>query len=69
MSPPGGLEITWWIGVAVSSILVPKSEKLLVFDEIFRFLKLGGRLTVSDILAKRPLGTYQGRCIALRLHC
>ncbi|KAI5805579.1 S-adenosyl-L-methionine-dependent methyltransferase [Peziza echinospora] len=35
--------------------LVPDSQKLLVFKECYRLLKPGGRLAVSDILAKKEL--------------
>lgn len=35
--------------------LVPHEEKQLVFNEMFRLLKPGGRVAISDILAKRDL--------------
>ncbi|KJZ77334.1 hypothetical protein HIM_03058 [Hirsutella minnesotensis 3608] len=51
--------------------LVPPEEKQLVFNEMFRLLKPGGRVAVSDILAKQELpneikeniGMYVG-CVA-----
>jgi arsenite methyltransferase len=51
--------------------LVPEAEKPLVFQEVFRLLKSGGRVAISDILAtqelpmeiKKDLSLYVG-CIA-----
>lgn len=51
--------------------LVPEAEKPLVFQEVFRLLKPGGRVAISDILAtqelpmeiKKDLSLYVG-CIA-----
>lgn len=51
--------------------LVPHDDKHLVFKEIYRLLKAGGRVSVSDLLAKKQitpelqshLGLYVG-CIS-----
>src|SRR5215470_13917835 len=49
--------------------LVPESEKHLVFQEIFRILKPGGRVAVSDILAKKPLSEDLKNDIASYVGC
>lgn len=49
--------------------LVPESEKHLVFQEIFRILKPGGRVAVSDILAKKPLPEELKNDIASYVGC
>jgi arsenite methyltransferase len=51
--------------------LLPQIDKSVCFREVFRLLRHGGRLAVSDILAKRPfpkelqehMGLYVG-CIS-----
>jgi arsenite methyltransferase len=49
--------------------LVPESEKHLVFKEVFRLLKPGGRLAVSDILATKELPGAMKDSIALYCGC
>ncbi|KAI0120689.1 ubiE/COQ5 methyltransferase [Xylariales sp. AK1849] len=49
--------------------LVPKEEKHRVFEEIFRLLKPGGRVAVSDILTKGPLPERVRNDVALYVGC
>lgn len=49
--------------------LVPESEKHLVFKEIYRLLKPGGRVALSDILAKKPLPEKLRANMALYVGC
>lgn len=49
--------------------LVPELEKLLVFQEIFRLLKPGGRVAISDILAKQELPMEIKQDLALYVGC
>lgn len=49
--------------------LVPESEKQLVFNEMFRLLKPGGRVAISDILAKKPLPAEILNSVALYVGC
>lgn len=49
--------------------LVPESDKPKVFKEIFRLLKPGGRVAISDILAKTELPEYIKSDIALYVGC
>jgi arsenite methyltransferase len=49
--------------------LVPESEKNLVFREMFRLLKFGGRVAVSDILATKDLPAAMKKNIALYCGC
>ncbi|KAK7186770.1 SAM-dependent methyltransferase coq5 family protein [Paraphaeosphaeria sporulosa] len=49
--------------------LVPRDEKHLVFKEIFRLLKPGGRVAVSDILTKKGLSEEMKRDVALYVGC
>lgn len=58
--------------VAISNCvvnLVPEEEKQLVFNEIFRLLKPGGRVAISDILAKQPLPEKVRQCAAAHVGC
>lgn len=49
--------------------LVPESEKNLVFKEMYRVLKPGGRVAISDILAKKPLPEKLRQNMALYVGC
>ncbi|KAF2101216.1 ubiE/COQ5 methyltransferase [Rhizodiscina lignyota] len=49
--------------------LVPEEEKQLVFNEMFRLLKPGGRVALSDILARQPLPDNIQNDIALYVGC
>ena len=49
--------------------LVPSAEKHLVFEEAYRLLKTGGRLAVSDILAKKPLPEKLRNDMAVYVGC
>jgi ubiquinone/menaquinone biosynthesis C-methylase UbiE len=49
--------------------LVPEAEKPQVFSEVLRILKPGGRLAVSDILAKKEFTEKMRQDIALYVGC
>ena len=49
--------------------LVPEAEKQLVFNEMFRLLKPGGRVAVSDILLKKDLPSELKGNVALYVGC
>ena len=49
--------------------LVPEREKQLVFTEMSRLLRSGGRVAVSDILLKKDLPASVARDIALYVGC
>ena len=49
--------------------LVPDADKPMVFHEMFRLLKPGGRVAISDIVAKDELPVNIKRDIALYVGC
>lgn len=49
--------------------LVPASEKQLVFNEMFRILNPGGRVAISDILARKEFTDEIRNNIALYVGC
>jgi arsenite methyltransferase len=49
--------------------LVPASEKQLAFNEMYRLLKPGGRVAISDILARKELTEDMKKNISLYVGC
>jgi arsenite methyltransferase len=49
--------------------LVPEAQKQLVFNEMFRLLKPGGRVAISDILTRNELPEELKRNMALYVGC
>ncbi|KAL2833808.1 S-adenosyl-L-methionine-dependent methyltransferase [Aspergillus cavernicola] len=49
--------------------LVPATDKAAVFREIARLLKSGGRVAISDILARKPLPDHITKNMALYVGC
>ena len=49
--------------------LVPSAEKQMVFGEMFRLLKPGGRIALSDILSKKDLPDRLRSNLALYVGC
>lgn len=49
--------------------LVPELEKQLAFNEIFRLLRPGGRVAMSDILARKELPENLKQDMALYVGC
>jgi len=49
--------------------LVPSSEKFSVFAEMARILKPGGRIALSDILARKPFPEGLRKSIAAYVGC
>ncbi|OAA38353.1 Methyltransferase type 11 [Metarhizium rileyi] len=49
--------------------LVPPADKQAAFNEMFRLLKPGGRLALSDMLAKKPFPEEMRRNMALYVGC
>lgn len=49
--------------------LIPEPEKPTVFNEMFRLLKPGGRVAISDILAKKELPEEVTKDLSLYVGC
>lgn len=49
--------------------LIPTSEKQLAFDEMYRLLRPGGRVAISDILARKEFTDNMKKDISLYVGC
>lgn len=49
--------------------LVPEAEKHMVFAEMARLLKPGGRVAIADTLARKPLPSELKESVALYIGC
>jgi arsenite methyltransferase len=49
--------------------LVPEEEKPMVFAEMARLLKPGGRIAIADTIARKPLGRELKESVALYIGC
>lgn len=49
--------------------LVPHADKQLVFSEMHRLLRPGGRVAISDILARKPLTEHIRQSMSLYVGC
>jgi arsenite methyltransferase len=49
--------------------LVPDADKPAVFAEMARLLKPGGRVAISDILARKPLSVAVKKSVTLYVGC
>ncbi|KAI9748044.1 MAG: hypothetical protein M1815_003646 [Lichina confinis] len=49
--------------------LVPEDDKQKVFDEMFRLLRPGGRVAISDLLTKRDMPEHMRRDMSLYAAC
>ena len=49
--------------------LVPPEDKQLAFNEMFRLLKPGGRVAISDILARKEFTEEMKKNVALYVGC
>ena len=57
------------ISNCVINLVPTPADKQLVFHEIFRLLKPGGRVAISDTMARKAMSDEMKRDIALYLGC
>lgn len=49
--------------------LIPSPRRQRAFDEMFRLLKPGGRVAISDILARKHMSESMRKSVALYVGC